>query len=154
MPKHWGKHIFTHGRFPKWVKSKRRREKKERKKERLNDGNNNGQATHGACKHAWRTQAAWAKNPFAGWSARLVGLSLGNPFETSVAKQLPWHLGSWVISCNLILTPILIYAKNWPRRLACAMRSLAIVQSFFLSSLCKNAKKMGQPPPLKNIIKN
>ena len=31
------------------------------KKERLNDGNNNGQATHGARKHAWRTQAAWAK---------------------------------------------------------------------------------------------
>ena len=34
---------------------------KEREKERLNDGNNNGQATHGARKHAWRTQAAWAK---------------------------------------------------------------------------------------------
>ena len=29
-------------------------------KERLNDGENNGQATHGARKHAWRTQAAWA----------------------------------------------------------------------------------------------
>ena len=43
------------GVSPKWVKSKRRREK-----ERLNDGNNNGQATHGAHKHAWRTQAAWA----------------------------------------------------------------------------------------------
>ena len=24
-------------------------------------GDNNGQATHGARKHAWRTQAAWAK---------------------------------------------------------------------------------------------
>ena len=24
-------------------------------------GDNNGQATHGAHKHAWRTQAAWAK---------------------------------------------------------------------------------------------
>ena len=23
--------------------------------------NNNGQATHGSRKHAWRTQAAWAK---------------------------------------------------------------------------------------------
>ena len=31
-----------------------------RERERLNDGNNNGQATHGARKHAWRTQAAWA----------------------------------------------------------------------------------------------
>ena len=37
------------------------RKKKKRKKERLNDGNNNGQGTHGARKHAWRMQAAWAK---------------------------------------------------------------------------------------------
>ena len=53
------------GDSPKWVKSKRQ-EKKEKKrgrgeKERLNDGNNNGQAMHGARKHAWRIQAAWAK---------------------------------------------------------------------------------------------
>ena len=34
--------------------------KKERERERLNNGDNNGQATHGARKHAWRTQAAWA----------------------------------------------------------------------------------------------
>ena len=35
---------------------------KERKKERrAKVGDNNGQATHGARKHAWRTQAAWAK---------------------------------------------------------------------------------------------
>ena len=34
------------GDSPKWVKSRRRR----KKKERLNDGNNNGQATHGARK--------------------------------------------------------------------------------------------------------
>ena len=28
------------------------------------NGDNNGQAMHGARKHAWRTQAAWAKmNP-------------------------------------------------------------------------------------------
>ena len=31
----------------------------------VNNGDNNGQATHGARKHAWRTQAAWAKNYFA-----------------------------------------------------------------------------------------
>ena len=37
------------------------RERKKRKR-RLNDGDNNGQATHGARKHAWRMQAAWAKN--------------------------------------------------------------------------------------------
>ena len=48
------------GDSPKWVKSKKRRRKREREKERLNNGDNNGQATHGARKHAWRTQAAWA----------------------------------------------------------------------------------------------
>ena len=51
------------GDSSKWVKSKKRRKKrkkKEREKERLNDGDNNGQATYGAGKHAWRTQAAWA----------------------------------------------------------------------------------------------
>ena len=32
-----------------------------RKRERPKVGDNNGQATHGARKHAWRTQAAWAK---------------------------------------------------------------------------------------------
>ena len=34
------------GDSPKWVKSKKRR----RKRERLNNGDNNGQATHGARK--------------------------------------------------------------------------------------------------------
>ena len=38
------------GDSPKWVKSKRRRKKKERKRERDKVGDNNGQATHGACK--------------------------------------------------------------------------------------------------------
>ena len=36
------------------------KKKKKKEEERLNDGDNNGQATHGARKHAWRTQAAWA----------------------------------------------------------------------------------------------
>ena len=51
------------GDSPKWVKSRRRRKKKkERERERgAKVGENNGQATHGARKHAWRTQAAWAK---------------------------------------------------------------------------------------------
>ena len=65
MPKYWVKNYFAHGRFPeggqKQKTEKKKKERKERKKERLNDGNNNGQATHVACKHAWRTQAAWAK---------------------------------------------------------------------------------------------
>ena len=37
-----------------------RRKKKSLKNQRPNDGNNNDQATHGARKHAWRTQAVWA----------------------------------------------------------------------------------------------
>ena len=55
-----GGKIFAHGRFPE-VGKKQKTEERERKKERLNDGNNNGH-THGARKHAWRTQAVWAKS--------------------------------------------------------------------------------------------
>ena len=36
-------------------------EEKKKRRERLNDGDNNGKAMHGARKHAWCTQAAWAK---------------------------------------------------------------------------------------------
>ena len=36
------------------------KKKEERKRERAKVGDNNGQATHGARKHAWRTLAAWA----------------------------------------------------------------------------------------------
>ena len=81
MPKYWGKQIFSLGSFPEMglkQKTEKKREerlndgdnngqathgarKPPRPKERLNDGINNGQAIHGACKHAWRTQAAWAK---------------------------------------------------------------------------------------------
>ena len=47
-------HASTHGaRKPPGPKKKRR--------ERLSDGDNNGQGTHGARKHTWRTQAAWVK---------------------------------------------------------------------------------------------
>ena len=59
MPKYWVENFFAHGRFPE-VGQKQKTEKKEEEEERLNDGENNGQATHGARKHAWRTQAAWA----------------------------------------------------------------------------------------------
>ena len=64
MPKYWVKNYFTHGRFPE-VGQKQKTEKKKEKKERLHNGDNNGQAMHGARKHAWRTQAAWAK--ICGW---------------------------------------------------------------------------------------
>ena len=50
IPKYWGKNYFAHGSFPE-VGQKQKAEKKERERERLNDGNNNGQATHGARKH-------------------------------------------------------------------------------------------------------
>ena len=63
MPKYWGKQIFPHGSFPEVGQKQKTEKKKERKKkrrERLNDGDNNGQATHGALKHAWRTQARMA----------------------------------------------------------------------------------------------
>ena len=59
MPKYWVKNYFAHGRFPE-VGQKQKTEK-ERKRERAKVGVNNGQAMHGARKHAWCTQAAWAK---------------------------------------------------------------------------------------------
>ena len=59
MPKYWVKNYFTHGRFPE-VGQKQKTERKKEEKKRPKVGDNNGQATHGARKHAWRTQAAWA----------------------------------------------------------------------------------------------
>ena len=53
-----GEKLFRTWEFPQ----SRSKAKNGEEEERLNDGDNNGQATHGACKHAWRTQAAWAKN--------------------------------------------------------------------------------------------
>ena len=63
MPKYWVKNYFAHGSFPE-VGQKQKTEKKKKRRERMNDGDNNGQATHGAHKHAWRTQAAGAKTLF------------------------------------------------------------------------------------------
>ena len=64
MPKYWVKNYFAHGRFPEVGQKQKTEKKRERdkEKERLNNGVNNGQATHGARKHAWRTQAAWANS--------------------------------------------------------------------------------------------
>ena len=62
MPKYWGGKLFrTWEILRSGSKAKNGERKREREKERLNDGDNNGQATHGARKHAWRTQATWAK---------------------------------------------------------------------------------------------
>ena len=62
MPKYWCKNYFAHGSFPeldKQQKTEKKKKREERKRPKV--GDNNGQATHGAHKHAWRTQAAWAK---------------------------------------------------------------------------------------------
>ena len=65
MPKYWVKNYFAHGRFPevgqKQKTEKKKKEEREIPQERDDDGDNNGQAMHGARKHAWRMQAAWAK---------------------------------------------------------------------------------------------
>ena len=61
-----GEKLFRTWEIPRsWSKAKngekeKKKKKRERERERLNNGDNNGQATHGARKHAWRTQAAWA----------------------------------------------------------------------------------------------
>ena len=51
-----GEKLFRTWEIPQsGSKAKNGEEKKEEEEERLNDGDNNGQATHGARKHAWRT---------------------------------------------------------------------------------------------------
>ena len=89
MPKYWGKQIFTHWRFPE-VGQKQKTEKKERKRrERLYDGDNNGQATHGARKNAWHTQAAWAKNySFPSTVSLTAGLMWFMQFKMSINVQV------------------------------------------------------------------
>ena len=54
-----GDKLFRAWEFPRSGSKAKDGEKKKRR-ERLNDGDNNGQATHGARKHAWRTQACMA----------------------------------------------------------------------------------------------
>ena len=56
-----GEKLFRTWEIPR-SGSKAKNGEKEEEEERLNDGDNNGQATHGARKHAWRMQAAWANN--------------------------------------------------------------------------------------------
>ena len=52
--------------WPPEVGQKQKTEKKREKKTKTKVGDNNGQATHGARKHAWRTQAAWANSVLFG----------------------------------------------------------------------------------------
>ena len=62
-----GEKLFRTWEIPRSGSKAKNREKKKKKEEeeeeeRLNDGDNNGQAMHGARKHAWRTQDAWANS--------------------------------------------------------------------------------------------
>ena len=75
MPKYWGKQSFTHRSFPE-VGLKQKTEREKRKKKRLNNGDNNGQAMHGARKHEWCTQAAWANRTFIPYIIFLVTLQV------------------------------------------------------------------------------
>ena len=53
-----GETIFCTWEIPR--SGSKAKDGEERKRPKV--GDNNGQATHGARKHAWRTQAAWAKS--------------------------------------------------------------------------------------------
>ena len=70
-----GQKLFRTREFPRSGSKAKdgERGERERKKERLNDGNNNGQATHGAYKHAWSMQAARAN------SNKLVHANITHP---------------------------------------------------------------------------
>ena len=50
MPKYWVENYFAHGSFPEVGQKQKTERKKKKWRERLNDGDNNGQATHGARK--------------------------------------------------------------------------------------------------------
>ena len=57
-----GEKLFHTWEIPRSGSKAEDGEKEKEKKERgAKVGDNNGQAMHGARKHAWRTQAAWAK---------------------------------------------------------------------------------------------
>ena len=91
MPKYWGKQFFTHRRFLE-VGEKQKTEKRKR----LNDGNNNGQAMHGARKHAWRTQAARAKNS----SDAYLTANKGEEAQRTDEKMIPLSI---CLSGNLFI---------------------------------------------------
>ena len=81
MPKYWVTNYLAHGSFPEvGQKQKTEKKKKEEEEERLNDGENNGQAMHGARKHEWRTQARMAH-------ASRLGQFYLSPFKHRPAMQ-------------------------------------------------------------------
>ena len=61
MPKYWVKNYFAHGSFLEVGQKQKPEKKRERERERLNDGDNNGQATHCNATSCGARNAAWAK---------------------------------------------------------------------------------------------
>ena len=106
---------FHTGDSPKGVKST----DGERKKERLNDGNNNGQATHGARKHAWCTQAAWANEQINWKIPNFLGIIL--------FSHLWWRTEAIVFTDFFLLF--------WSERLACSTHGAGRKHSWPLFSL-------------------
>ena len=95
MPKYLVNNYFTHGRFPE-VGQKQKTEKKKKKKERAKVGDNKGQATHGARKHAWRTQAAWAtRSPWRIFLLFFLRLLLLTHFGESPMCEITFHPIFW-----------------------------------------------------------
>ena len=148
MPKYWVKNYFAHGSFPevgqnqKTEKKKGERgEKEERKRrERLTDGDNNGQATHGARKHAWRTQAAWANKKLISliihtWTMTKPALKFGSlflssctcffsPSLTSADKSFPESttptiLPTWQFT--EVCSALYLSLTNWPNLQTCCV---------------------------------
>ena len=100
----------------------KKRKKRERERERAKVGDNNGQATHGARKHAWRTQAAWAKIRFMG--SPEVGEKHGTEIEgkktvLTVAsfacnRHHRWRTpATWTFSPTLLVTNIKPFWIGW-----------------------------------------
>ena len=70
----------------------------------LNDGDNNGQATHGARKHAWRTQATWSKRKKEREKERL-NKGDNNGQATHGARKHAWRTqAAW--AKNYVLTMV------------------------------------------------
>ena len=65
----------------------------EEEEERLNDGDNNGQAMHGARKHAWRTQAAWANTHGARKHAWRTQAAWAKSYKTRLPGTVPQLIG-------------------------------------------------------------
>ena len=75
-----GQELFRTWEFPR-SGSKAKDGEKRKKKERAKVGDNNGQATHGARKHAWHTQATWASFT-EGWTKKRH-IAVGTPPKNS-----------------------------------------------------------------------